>query len=76
MEVETDGAGVIGSTVGGVAKEETTQVLFFPMSASGLLLKFAAKLKHSYTICFHSNKKRKKTAKISLLKLWLPMLIL
>jgi len=45
MVVETDGAGVIGSTVGGVAEEETARVLFFLWSASGLLLKFAGKLK-------------------------------
>jgi len=45
MVVETDGAGVIGSSVGGMAEEETTRVLFFLRSASGLLLKFADKLK-------------------------------
>jgi len=45
MAVETDGAGVIGSTVGGVAEEETTRVLFFLRSAFGLLLKFVGKLK-------------------------------
>jgi len=45
MVVETDGAGVIGSTVSGVEEEETTRVLFFLRSASGLLLKFAGKLK-------------------------------
>ena len=45
MVVETDGVGVIGSTIGGVVEEETAQVLFFLRSASGLLLKFANKLK-------------------------------
>jgi len=45
MVVETDGAGVIGSTVGGVAEEETARVLFFLRSVFGLLLKFAGKLK-------------------------------
>jgi len=45
MVVETDGAGVIGLTVGGVAEEEMARVLFFLRSASGLLLKFAGKLK-------------------------------
>jgi len=45
MVVETDGAGVIGSTVGDMAEEETARVLFFLRSASGLLLKFADKLK-------------------------------
>jgi len=45
MVVETDGVGVIGSTVGGVAEEEMARVLFFLRSASGLLLKFAGMLK-------------------------------
>jgi len=45
MVVETDVAGVIGSTVDGVAEEEMARVLFFLRSASGLLLKFAGKLK-------------------------------
>jgi len=45
MVVELDGVGVIGSTVGGVAEEETARVLFFLRIASGLLLKFAGKLK-------------------------------
>jgi len=45
MVVETDGAGVIGLTVGGVAEEETARVLFFLRSASRLLLMFAGKLK-------------------------------
>jgi len=45
MVVETDGAGVIGSTVGSMAEEETARVLFFLRSGSGLLLKFVGKLK-------------------------------
>ena len=45
MVVETDGAGVIGSTIGGVVEEEAARVLFFLRSASELLLKFAGKLK-------------------------------
>jgi len=45
MVVETDGVGVIGSTVGGMAEEEMERVLFFLRSAVGLLLKFAGKLK-------------------------------
>ena len=45
MVVETDGAGVIGLIAGGMAEEEMTRVLFFLRSASGLLLKFAGKLK-------------------------------
>ena len=34
MVVETDGAGVIGLTIGGVVEEETARVLFFLRSAS------------------------------------------
>jgi len=45
MVVETDGAGLIGSTISGVAEDEMAKVLFFLRSASGLLLKFAGKLK-------------------------------
>jgi len=45
MVVETDGAGVIGSTVGAMVEEETARVLFFLRSASRLLLKFTGKLK-------------------------------
>jgi len=76
MVVETDGAGVIDSIVGGVAEEEMARVLLFLTSASGLLLKFASKLKPLIHYPVFIPIKRKKTAKISLLKLWLPMLIL
>jgi len=67
MVVETDGAGVIGSTVGDVAEEETTRVLFFLRSASGLLLKFAGKLKPLIHYPVFIPIKRGKKAKISCL---------
>jgi len=66
MVVETDGAGVIGSPVGGVAEEETARVLFFLRSTSGLLLKFASKLKlHIYYPVFIPIKRGRKQQRLS-----------
>jgi len=76
MVVETNGAGVIGSTIGGVAEEEMARVLFFLRSASGLLLKFADKLKLLIHYLVFIPIKEEENNKDFLLKLWLPMLIL
>jgi len=76
MVVETDGAGVIDSTVDGVAEEEIARVLFFLRSASGLLLKFAGKLKLLIHYPVFIPIKEEENSKDFLLKLWLPMLIL
>ena len=52
MVVETDGVGVNGLFVGGVAEEEAVWDLFFLGSASRLLMKLLDRSSHSYTILF------------------------
>ena len=70
--VVVNGAGVTGSTAGGVAEEEVVRYRLFHRSASGLSVCLFGRSKPliHYPVFIHN---RKKTSRISLHKLWLPL---
>jgi len=78
MTIEVDGVEVTGSSVGEVAEEETNFFLFFFLRRpSGLSVKFSGRSKpliHYHV--FVPYKKDEENSKITLFKLWLPMLIM
>jgi len=78
MTIEVDGVEVTGSSVGEVEEEETNFFLFFFLRRpSRLSVKFSGRLKPliHYPV-FVPYKKEEENSKITLFKLWLPMLIM